>query len=168
MFRPPRSTSRAGSPRLASTIRPVALQSLAVADRTLAIASTTLLLALMLCTLPPLALAGSAAEAPDNASEKWRARGLAFVDLPMGVRARFDSTYTRNPFQSDDLSLPYVTHTGPGIRGERSLESRFALTRPITDKIEFEISWGTRNSLASNDPMGFGRQTVGAFIRIAP
>jgi hypothetical protein len=139
-----------------------------LALKTLATALTTLVLALMLCAAPPLARAEDEPETLDTASEKWRVRGLAFIDLPLRIRARFDSTYTRNNSLSDDLSLPYVTHVGPGIRGERSLESRFALTRPITDKIEFEISWGTRNSLAGNDPMSFGRQTVGAFIRIAP
>lgn len=98
----------------------------------------------------------------------WRERGLAFIDLPLGIRARFDASYSRHLYSSDVLSQSFVADFGPEIVGDRTLESRISLTRALARGIELEIAWETRNSLAVNDPMGFGRQTVGARIRISP
>ena len=105
---------------------------------------------------------------PDDQNERWRERGLAYIDLPLGFRARFDAVYSQHLYSSDMLAEPYVGAVGPGIDRDRTLESRIALTRPIVDGIEFEIAWETRNSLGVHDPMGFGRQTIGARIRISP
>lgn len=101
-------------------------------------------------------------------ADRWRARGMAFVDLPLGVRARFNATYTRNLYVSEDLAARYAIDMGPAISGQRFLESRFALSRAISDRVELEIAWGTRNLLEGSDPMRFDRQTVAAMIRITP
>ena len=112
-----------------------------------------------LVTLPSLR-----AEGPDH----WRERGLAFVDLPLGIRARFDASYSRHLYSSDVLAQSFVADFGPEIVGDRTLESRISLTRALAPGVELEIAWETRNSLAVDDPMGFGRQTIGARIRISP
>ena len=104
----------------------------------------------------------------DEPDERWRESGLAYIDFPLGFRARFDTSYTRHSYSSDVLAQPYLDDFGPGIRQSRSLESRIALTRPIMQGVELEIAWETRNSLATSDPLGFGRQTIGARIRISP
>ncbi|MCP4907210.1 MAG: hypothetical protein GY910_19720 [bacterium] len=98
----------------------------------------------------------------------WRSRGLAFVDLPLGFRVRYDAVYSRHLYASDLLSQPHADAFGPSIQSDSTLESRFALTRAIAEGIEFEIAWETRNSLAAGDLLGFGRQTIGARIRISP
>lgn len=101
-------------------------------------------------------------------NQDWRARGLAYIDLPLRIRARFDASYTRHRSESDTLAAPMVAGVGPGLRIERQIESRIALTRPLTDGIELELVWETRNRIESGDPMSFGRQIVGAMIRITP
>ena len=98
----------------------------------------------------------------------WRAKGLAYIDLPLSIRARFDASYMHHSYVSDRLASPIVNSVGPGIDSDRSLESRIAFTKPISKGIELEIAWETRNRIASSDLMGFGRQTVGALIRITP
>ncbi len=108
---------------------------------------------------PPKALI----EVPD-----WRERGLAHVDLPLRFRARFDTSYTRHTTGSDRLASPFVGQLGPSLDLNPVLETRVAITRPLADRIELEISWQTRNELTMGDPMAFGRQIVGAFIRITP
>jgi len=100
--------------------------------------------------------------------EGWKERGLAFIDLPLGIRARFDASYSRHFYSSDVLSQSFVADFGPEMVGDRTLESRISLTRALARGVELEIAWETRNSLAVNDPMGFGRQTIGARIRISP
>ncbi len=100
--------------------------------------------------------------------ERWRESGLAHVDLPLGIRARFEASYLRHLYSSDLLAQTYIDEFGPGIQRSHSVESRIALSRPIMQGIEFEIAWEVRNSLALSDPMGFGRQTIGARIRISP
>lgn len=98
----------------------------------------------------------------------WRAKGLAYLDLPLEIRARFDASYTHHAFDSDHLASPYVNGVGPSIISERSLKSRISFTRPIADGVEIEIAWETRNRIVASDPMGFGRQVVGALIRFTP
>ena len=101
-------------------------------------------------------------------NEEWRARGLAYVDLPLRIRARFDTSYRHHGTRSDRLASPLVSSVGPAILSDQSLESRISFTRPIFERIELEVAWQTRNRLTSGDPMGFGRQIVGAFIRVTP
>ena len=108
------------------------------------------------------------AEEDTLAVPDWRERGLAHLDLPLHFRARFDTSYTRHLTGSDRLASPLVGRAGPGLVLDPVLETRVAITRPLADRIEFEIAWETRNELAIGDPMAFGRQIVGAFIRITP
>jgi hypothetical protein len=105
---------------------------------------------------------------PSLEDDLWRQRGLAYIDLPLGIRARFDTAYSRYLYSSDSLAQRYLQDAGPGAQRDRTLESRIALSRPVAPGIELEIAWETRNNLEASDPMGFGRQTVGARIRISP
>lgn len=101
-------------------------------------------------------------------NDDWRAQGLAFIDLPLQIRARFDASYGRFRTQPDHLAAPLVAVAGPGLRFDRHIQSRIALTRPLAEGIELEVAWETRNRIESGDPMAFGRQVVGAMIRITP
>jgi len=118
---------------------------------------------------PPRSLNVSLIPSPrDEPNDAWRQAGLAFLDFPLGIRARIDAAYSEHLYFSDLRALPYANEFGPGIRGDHTLESRIALSRPIARGIELEIAWESRNRLATSDPLGFGRQTIGARIRIAP
>ena len=101
-------------------------------------------------------------------NEDWRASGLAYVELPLRIRASFDASYRQHGTLSDRLASPLVNDVGPGIISDETLESRISFTRPITERIEIEVAWLTSNRLTTGDPMGFGRQIVGAFIRLTP
>ncbi len=98
----------------------------------------------------------------------WRAKGLAFIDLPLQIRARFDASFNRFRTRPDDLAAPIVSAVGPGLRFDRHIQSRVALTRPLARGVELEVVWETRNRIESGDPMAFGRQLVGAMIRFTP
>ena len=101
--------------------------------------------------------------------ESGRVRGLAaYIDLPMHFRARLNTSYTNGFYVSDELAKPYVTAVGPDFRNDHSLESRIALTRSISDKIEIGIVWGARSPLPNIDLFNFERQTVRAMVRIVP
>lgn len=101
-------------------------------------------------------------------NDDWRARGLAYVDLPLQIRARFDASLVRFRTRPDHLAAPLVAEVGPGLRIDRHIQSRVALTRPLAQGVELEVAWETRNRVESGDPMAFGRQIVGAMIRITP
>lgn len=101
-------------------------------------------------------------------NENWRASGLAYVDLPLRIRASFDTRYRHHGTLSDRLASPLVNDVGPGIISNETLESRISFTRPITERIEIEVAWQTSNRLTTGDPLRFGRQIVGAFIRVTP
>ena len=101
-------------------------------------------------------------------NEDWRAEGIAFIDLPLQIRARFDASYGRFRTRPDQFAAPLVSDVGPGLRFERHIQSRVALTRPLAEGIELEFVWESRNRVTSRDPMAFGRQIVGAMIRITP
>ena len=101
-------------------------------------------------------------------NENWRASGLAYVDLPLRIRASFDTSYRHHGTLSDRLASPLVNDVGPGIISDETLESRISFTRPVTERIEIEVAWLTSNRLTVGNPMGFGRQIVGAFIRVTP
>jgi hypothetical protein len=103
-----------------------------------------------------------------HSPESGRAKGLAYLDLPMELRARFGTMYTEEFYLSDELAKPYVASTGPSFRTDHSLESRIALTRSISDKIEIGIVWGARSPLSDINLFNFERQTVRAIVRIVP
>ena len=128
----------------------------------------------MSTTLLCVVLAGwapsAAADRGDPAIDRpdWRDRGLAHVDLPFRFRARFDTSYMRHGTWSDRLASRFLGEVGPGRVVDSMLETRVAIARPLVDRIELGIAWQTRNALTMGDPMAFGRQVVGAFIRITP
>lgn len=97
-----------------------------------------------------------------------RSSALAYFDLPMRVQAQFETTYTDGYYIADVLSRPYAIRFGPPIIADHALESRLALTRPISDKVEIGIVWGMRSRLRGIDRFDFDRQTVRAMIRIVP
>ena len=97
-----------------------------------------------------------------------RARGQTTIDLPRGVRARFESTYTNELYLSDKLARDFLADIGPDLRMDRSLESRFSLTRSISDRIEIGIVWGARSRLTTVNLFDFERQTIGAIIQLVP
>lgn len=101
-------------------------------------------------------------------AQAWRETGLAYVDLPMRFRARFDSTYSSNRYLSEDLARPFTAQTGPSRDREHSLEHRLAVTRPVIEGIELELAWGGRSELGGVNLLDFNRHTVGAVIRIVP
>jgi hypothetical protein len=97
--------------------------------------------------------------------ETGRTTGLAYIDLPMLVRASFDSKFTDRLYASDELAKSYVASFGPNLRNDHSLESRISLTRSISDTIEVGIVWGGRSRLTTIDVFDFERQTIGAMLR---
>ena len=101
-------------------------------------------------------------------TESRRATGVAYIDLSSRVRARLESNYTDDLTISDQLARPYVYLNGPDIRSNPSLESRIALTRSLSERIEVGVVWGVRSSLGNIDLFDIERQTVGAMIRIVP
>jgi hypothetical protein len=86
----------------------------------------------------------------------------------MRFRARFEASYTDELYVSDELAGPCLSNVGPSIRNDHSLESRVALIRSVSDRIEVGIVWGARRPLMNLNLLDFERQTVGAIIRIAP
>jgi len=101
-------------------------------------------------------------------NEDWRPSGLAYVDLPLRIRASFGTSYRHHGTLSDRLASPHVNDVGPGIVSDNMLESRISFIRPITERFEIEVAWLTSNRLTSGGPMSFGRQIVGAFLRVTP
>jgi hypothetical protein len=97
-----------------------------------------------------------------------RAEGLAYFDLPMQFRAAFDIAYTKDLYASDALARPSVTTAGPGIENDQSLESWFALTRALSNRVEIGIVWSARSPLGRIDLFDFERERVGAIIHIVP
>ena len=45
-------------------------------------------------------------------NEDWRANGLAYVDLPLRIRASFDTSYRHHGTLSDRLASPLVNDVG--------------------------------------------------------
>jgi len=103
-----------------------------------------------------------------RAREDWRPVGLAHIDLPLRVRARFDARDGQWASRAAQLAAPHAIATGPGLANRRAIESRIALSRPLLGRLEFEISWRTQNRLSSESPMGFGDHVVGALLRFTP
>ena len=123
------------------------------------------------CLVAPTALADSAdltrvLETTPN--RDWRPQGLAYVDLPFRIRARFESSYQPYSTVSDLLAAPFVTSTGPQLVRQHLIETRIALTRPLSERVELEITWHARNRIARGEAMRFRRHVVGAMIRFTP
>ena len=100
---------------------------------------------------------------------RWRARGVAFIDLPFGLRARYDAQAlyrlsARDDFNAAVSGLP----TGVAPHRTRLLESRFALSRVLAPRIELELSWAARSPLTMVDLLRIEDQRVAAMIRFVP
>ena len=128
-------------------------------------------LAVILFLGAPTAFSSDEVDVADDrqlSPKSGRATGLAYVDLPMDFRARFDATYTNHVYLSDRLARPYTASFGPNLHSDYSLESSIALTRSISDRIEIGIMWGGRSPIANVALFDFDRQSVRAMVRIAP
>lgn len=100
---------------------------------------------------------------------RWRARGVAFIDLPFGLRARYDAQAlyrlsARDDFNTAVSGLP----TGAAPHSTRLLESRFALSHVLAPRIELELSWAARSPLTRVDLLRIEDQRVAAMIRFVP
>ena len=107
-------------------------------------------------------------DAPGWSPRSERATGQGYIALPMGFRAHFDAVYTNDLYVSDELARPYTADVGPNLLMDPSLESRIALTRPISDKIEIGIVWGARSPIVNVYLFDFDRQSVRAMVHIVP
>lgn len=132
-------------------------------------------IALALVLLGPL-LGSATAHAADafelheaDASERWRARGVAFVDLPHGLRARYDAhALLALPSSPDLVGTLFEPPSAVPQRRNRVLESRFALSRVVAPRVEIELSWATRSPLSVVDLVRIEDQRVAAMIRFVP
>lgn len=100
--------------------------------------------------------------------EQWLPHGPAILELPLDFRAQLEARYTRTLYTSDALTRAHLGQFGPSLGGGQSIQSQLALTRFVSDRIEIGIVWGGRSRLADTDLLNFGRQAVGALIRIVP
>ena len=111
-------------------------------------------------------LAVRALPSPDD---RWRARGLAFFDLPLGLRARYEArALHRFGLRQDGSALFIEFMDAEGRRFTRLLESRFALTRVVAPHVELEFAWSTRSPLSMVDPTRIEDQRVATMIRFTP
>lgn len=127
--------------------------------------------AFLFCSTPDNAFSSGENELLDSSVRPiaiGRAGGLVYVDLPMRLRARFDTKYTGQIYTNDTLAKPYAVGVGPSVRGDHSLENRVALTRSISDRIEIGIVCGARSPLGILNFFELDRVTVGAMVRIVP
>lgn len=101
--------------------------------------------------------------------DRWRARGMAFVDLPLGLRARYEAQALHRLGARGELEAPFVELTeGASRRSARLLESRFALTRAVAAHVELELAWSARSPLSMVDLLRVEDQRLAALIRFVP
>lgn len=111
-------------------------------------------------------LAARALPPPDD---RWRARGLAFFDLPLGLRARYEARALHPSGLRQDGSAVFAEHLdAENRRVTRLLESRFALTHVMAPHVELEFAWSTRSPLSMVDLIRIQDQRVAAMIRFTP
>lgn len=104
-----------------------------------------------------------------TADDRWRARGMAFVDLPLGLRARYEAQALHRLPPRQDLGTPFVEHPdGATRRSTRLLESRFALSRVLAPHLELELAWAARSPLSMVDLLRIEDQRLAAMIRFVP
>lgn len=101
--------------------------------------------------------------------DRWRVRGMAFVDLPLGLRARYEAQALQLLGARHELATPFVDPTaGANRQSARLLESRFALTRAVASHVELELAWSTRSPLSMVDLLRIEDQRLAAMIRFVP
>ena len=84
------------------------------------------------------------------------------------LRAAFSARYLRYESTSDDLSARFHDGAGPGVVPLRDLETRVTLSHALTNHVDLQVQWRTRNRLSTDAPLDMGPQFVGALIRITP
>ena len=145
----------------------VDLSRLAVA--TLAIALALQILAGVAHSLDEVKTQEVKAQKADSSTRpNRRAEGIAYLDLPLRLRARVDFSFMDDLYVSDALARPFASAAGPSFDDAELLESQFVLTRSLSDKIEIGIVWGLRSPVGRMDLFDFERQTIGAMIRLVP
>lgn len=106
---------------------------------------------------------------PPSLDAPWRARGMAFLDLPLGLRARYEARALHRFGALNDGSARFAELLDDANRRATSLlESRFALTRALAPHVELELAWAARSPLSIFDLTRIEDQRVAAMIRFAP
>ncbi len=101
--------------------------------------------------------------------DRWRTRGLAFVDLPLGLRARYEAQALHRLGPRQEHAAAFLESTDGASRlGTRLLESRFALTRALASHVELELAWSARSPLSMVDLLRIEDQRLAAMIRFVP
>jgi hypothetical protein len=117
------------------------------------------------------ALASDPRDAADlhSADTRWRARGVAFIDLPFGLRARYEAQALHRLDPRHDLSAPFAEYPAGAVpRGARLIEGRFALSRTVAPHLELELAWTACSPLSIVDLLRVEDQRVAAMIRFVP
>ncbi len=170
-----RSVSMAGAPAARRTRRLAATGSRTA--RGLRVASLALALVLFAATLGGDTANAQGALASDprdaaalrSADDRWRARGVAFIDLPFGLRARYEAQALDRLTPRHDLTTPFAElPAGASRRGARLIESRFALSRALAPHLELELAWSARSPLSMVDLLRIEDQRLAAMIRFVP
>ena len=84
------------------------------------------------------------------------------------LRAVFSARYLRYESASDHLAARFHEGAGPGVVPLRDLETRVTLSHALSDHVDLQVQWRTRNRIAMDDPLDMGPQFVGALIRLTP
>jgi hypothetical protein len=101
--------------------------------------------------------------------DRWRARGVAFVELPMGLRARYEAQALHRLTPHPELTTPFAElSAGATRRSARLIESRIALSRAVAPHLELELAWTARSPLSMVDLLRIEDQRVAAMIRFVP
>lgn len=106
--------------------------------------------------------------------QRWRARGVAFVDLPFGLRARYDAQTLHRPTPGNELETAFSDRSAAFDRSAgavgraRLLESRLSLSHALAHHVEIELSWAARSPLSRVDLLRIEDQRVAAMIRFVP
>jgi len=107
--------------------------------------------------------------APRTVDDRWRARGVAFVDFPLGFRARYEAQALHRLAPRQDPAAPFLDSPTSATRlGARLLESRFALSRVLAPHLELELAWATRSPISMVDLLRVEDQRLAAMIRFVP
>ena len=166
-------------PQVLGSVRPCGVRGAGIAARRIASGLGLVALALTSLGAPLPSVAADTPNAADPRNPaaqveerpldlRWRARGVAFVDLPLGLRARYDARALHR-LAADDLAAAFAgMPTGAASQGARVLESRFALSRVLAPRIELELSWAARSPLTMVDLLRIEDQRVAAMIRFVP
>lgn len=104
-----------------------------------------------------------------QSDDRWRARGMAFFDLPLGLRARYEAHALHRLALRQDHATPLLElPDGASRRSAQLLESRFAVSRVLAPHLELELAWAARSPLSMVDLLRIEDQRLAAMIRFVP